>query len=75
MTRNTWTEPERAILRQCYPSIRTADLCKLLPGRTVNSIFNQAHGMGLKKSDAYLASDLAKRIRRGYNDPRTGEPA
>ena len=65
-----WTPAEVAILRQCYPSIRTADLCKLLPGRTVNSIFNQAHKMGLEKSAAYLASDMAKRIRRGHNDPR-----
>ena len=70
MTRQKWTEAELAIVRQHYPHRRTADLCALLPGRTEHSIYNQAHTLGLVKTEAYLASLQSGRIQRGHQHPR-----
>lgn len=70
MSRQKWTEPELAILRQHYPHQRTADLCALLPGRDEKSVYAKAHSMGLKKTPAYLATEHSGRIQRARTDPR-----
>lgn len=63
--RRFWTKAEDRLLRQQYPHRSTAELLKLLPGRSVLSIYQRAYGFGLTKTAAYLASPAAFRWRRG----------
>lgn len=61
-----WTAIELTILREHYADSRTADLAVAL-GRTTGQVYQAANRYGLKKSDAYLASEAACRLRRGDN--------
>lgn len=65
--RRYWTKAEDRIVRRHYPHKATADVAKLLPGRTPLSVYQRAYGLGLNKSAAYLASPAACRLRRGDN--------
>ncbi len=62
--RRPWLGWELDILRSAYPDNRTAELAKQLK-RTVTSIYQRAALLELKKSEAYLASPDACRLRRG----------
>lgn len=64
MNGNRWTEEELAILKKYYPDAPTAAIAKALQ-RPVSQIYGQAERLGLKKSEAYLASPYACRLRRG----------
>lgn len=68
MTRHHWTPRECQTLRERYPHERTADLAQDM-GMAVSKVYNKAHGMGLKKSAAFFASDNAGRIQRGRSHP------
>lgn len=61
-----WSEEDDALLRERYPHEPTASLAADLR-RTISSVYQRAKNMGLKKSDEYLASPAACRLRRGDN--------
>lgn len=63
--RRYWSKAEDRIVRDKYPHLATAEVAKLLPGRTALSVYQRAYGLGLKKTAAYLASPAACRLRRG----------
>jgi hypothetical protein len=64
-----WTKEEDAVLRVDYPGRRTTDVAEDL-GRTVCSVFNRAHKLGLKKSAEFNVSELSGRPLRGKHDLR-----
>lgn len=64
--RTRWSADETALLRQLYPSTPTADIARRL-GRTLSTVYQRAQRLGLEKSDEYLASPAACRLRRGDN--------
>jgi len=60
-----WAAAERATVRKMYADASTKEIAKRLPGRTVTMIYQTAARMGLHKSEAYLATADACRLRRG----------
>jgi len=62
--RHYWTQAEIAILVKKYPNTRTADLVEELQ-HPEKSIYSKARELGIKKSDEYLDSPAACRLRRG----------
>ena len=62
--RQRFSAAEDAVIRERYPDTRTTDLAAQL-GRTLDAVYRRAHKLGLSKSDAYLASPAACRLRRG----------
>src|SRR5690606_8509597 len=54
------------ILRRYYPDHLTRAIADGL-GRTERQVYQKARNLGLKKSEAYLASPDACRLRRGDN--------
>ncbi len=66
MSRRFWTPAELRRLTEAYPDTPTADIAREL-GRTTTTVYNMAGKLGLKKSEAYLASPAACRLRRGDN--------
>jgi hypothetical protein len=66
MTRRPWTPTELTLLHEHYADSRTADIAAALD-RTVGQVYQAAERYGLRKSDAYLRSADAYRLRRGSN--------
>lgn len=66
--RKGWTQADLDLLRDMYPETHTADIAALM-GCAVSRIYCAAASMGLRKSAAYLASDMAGRIQRGQQHP------
>jgi hypothetical protein len=71
--RNGWTtDRERfsaeddSLLREIYPDTPTVDVARRM-GRTVGAVYRRASKLRLEKSEAYLASPAACRLRRGDN--------
>lgn len=64
--RRPWTAKERKIVRQFYAEISTKEIAELL-GRPLTTVYHAAAKMGLRKSEAYLASPEACRLRRGQH--------
>jgi hypothetical protein len=64
MSRQLWTDAEVQLVKALYPDTRTADIAQRL-GRTLDKVYRKAAALGLAKSEAYLASMLACRLRRG----------
>ncbi len=64
MSRKPWTPIEIETLAQLYPDTRTADLAALL-GRPVLTVYAKAKNLGLRKSETFLESPAAGRLRRG----------
>jgi len=64
-----WTDQELDVLRQCYPSLKTADLAGIM-GRSPGSVHQMARKLGLHKSAEFHASMNSGRIQRGRTDPR-----
>lgn len=67
--RHLWTDLDLQILRVGYPDLPTKQIARDL-GISVDMVFRKATQLGLKKSEAYLASDMSGRILRGKQDPR-----
>lgn len=65
-TRRRWSAGDDAILRTQYPDTPTAEIAKRL-GRSLSTTYQRAYKLGLAKSEAYLASPAASRLRRGDN--------
>lgn len=61
-----WTPVEERRLRRMYPSRSTHEVAEKL-GRTVATVYRKARDLGLRKSEKYLASPAACRLRRGDN--------
>lgn len=57
---------EDALLRELYPDVGTAEVARRV-GRPIYSVYRRAHRLGLRKSEDYLASPAACRLRRGDN--------
>jgi hypothetical protein len=64
--RAAWTEEQLDMLRSLYPRFKTADVAFVI-GRPVTAVYQKANSLGLKKTDEYLASPGACRLRRGDN--------
>ncbi len=62
--RRRWTADQVDALTRLYPDMPTADIAKQL-GMTVERVYSKANLLGLKKSEAYLASPAACRLRKG----------
>lgn len=62
--RRMWTDEQKAVLREHYPHRPTQAVAAML-GRPVAQVYNQACKLGLRKTDAYLATPDACRLRRG----------
>lgn len=69
MRRVLWNARDVAILKRLYPDQRAADVAARL-GRPLGQIHRKAAKLGLKKSAAFLVSDLSGRTQRGRIDPR-----
>ena len=59
-----WTEQELATLRELYPHQRTADIAAKL-GIDLQLVYRRASLLGLRKSEAFSASDKSGRIFKG----------
>lgn len=66
MSRHIWTPGEIQILIDLYPDTKSADIASVI-GCNLSSVYSKASKLGLKKSDGYLASPAACRLRRGDN--------
>jgi hypothetical protein len=62
--RHTWSDQELATLRKLYPHQRTADIAELL-GIDLQLVYRRASLLGLRKSEAFAASDKSGRIFKG----------
>jgi hypothetical protein len=59
--RKTWSEAELELLRRNFADSRTDDLAQAL-GRPYSAVAQKAATLGLRKSEAYLAGPLARRL-------------
>lgn len=66
MNGRPWTSAEKRRLRKLYPNTSTKAIAEEL-GHPVSSVYGMATKLGLTKSDEYLASPAACRLRRGDN--------
>ena len=66
MNGNPWKLNEIEKLKNLYPDTPTIELATLF-GRPAYSIYNKAYQLGLAKSETYLESPAACRLRRGDN--------
>lgn len=64
MSGKKWTSVQDDMMRAFYPNNTMATM-KALTGRSECSIYNRVFVLKLKKSEAYLASPAACRLRRG----------
>lgn len=64
--RKRWSSKQDALLRKLYPTTSTAEVARRI-GRTSLSTYQRAQKLGLLKTEAYLASPAACRLRRGDN--------
>lgn len=62
--RRFWTAAELQLLRKDYPDTKTEFIANSL-GRDIGAVYQKAAQLGLKKSETFLASDLAGRVQRG----------
>ncbi len=62
--RRTIEDDEREYLERHYADQPTAELAKAM-GRSEQAVYRMATKLGLKKSDAYLASEASGRMRKG----------
>lgn len=64
MNRRGWSPQEIATVSRLYPHMPTADVARAI-GRSVRMVYQAAARFGLSKSEEYLASPSACRLRRG----------
>lgn len=68
MKRRYWTADEIDALRRLYPDY-TADVVGKVLNRHTESVHQKAIALGIEKSEAFKASDLSGRIKRGQQNP------
>jgi hypothetical protein len=61
-----WTPSDDKLLRRLYPDTKTSKLATRF-GCNLHQVYKRAKNLGLKKSDEYMASPDACRLRRGDN--------
>src|SRR3954469_12004177 len=61
-----WSDQDDELLRALYPDTPNTELAQRLR-RSVHAVYARAEKLGLYKSQAYLASPQACRLRRGDN--------
>ncbi|GKS97018.1 HNH endonuclease [Acidovorax sp. SUPP2825] len=66
--RRAWTPHELRRLQELYPDLLASSVAREL-GRPVEAVYRKARELGLCKSDAFTASDLSRRIKRGHQLP------
>lgn len=66
MNGRSWSPSDVALVRELYPHKPSAAIAKQI-GRPLTSVYQLAHKLGLHKSEVYLASADACRLRRGDN--------
>jgi hypothetical protein len=59
--RRFWTDKEIEMLKLYYPDMPTSDLAKIF-NRDINSLYDKAHELGIKKSEAFHNSELSGRL-------------
>ena len=64
--RRSWSDQDIARLRELYPGTPMPELIKVFR-RPDHAIYGKAHALGLKRSEDYLASEHACRLRREDN--------
>ena len=64
--RKLWTAEEDALMREHYPNSTMKQMVELL-GRSACSIYNRSETLNVRKSQEYLDSPNACRLRRGDN--------
>jgi HNH endonuclease len=64
--RKPWRRVDEALLRKLYPNLSTAKVAQRL-GRSLSAVYGHARLLDLSKSEDYLASPDACRLRRGDN--------
>lgn len=69
MSRCLWSPTEFELLRELYPDLPSLDVAALLD-RPVGQVHQAAARHGLKKSQAFKASDFSGRVQRGKQSPR-----
>lgn len=62
--RRPWTEVELEMLRRYYADSLTADLAQVLD-RPITQVYSRAVKLGLRKSEAFQASDKSGRLLKG----------
>jgi hypothetical protein len=62
--RQAWTAEDVATLVRLYPDVPTSEIAAQL-GRPVQRVYAKAGNLGLRKSDAFLASDKSGRMLKG----------
>jgi hypothetical protein len=65
--RSPWTDEQVELLIKHYPDMPMSALIETI-GRKMHSIYNKAYSMGLKRSEEYLASEHACRLRRDFTE-------
>lgn len=69
--RAVWTDEQLDILRTFYPNHKTTDVATMI-GHPLEQVYKKATRLGLAKTDEYLASPAACRLRRGDNVGKAG---
>lgn len=64
LPRRRWSAEDDAVLRSLYADTKTERIAQQL-GRTLTATYGRAQKLGLEKSEAFLASPAACRLRRG----------
>lgn len=64
MSKRPWQAAEVEAVRTRYADEKTEHIARDL-GRPLGQVYRKAHSLGLKKSEAYLVSPAASRLRRG----------
>lgn len=59
-----WTENQLALLREHYPNMPMPELTKLL-NKSVSAIYGKVYALGIKRSQEFLDSPAACKLRRG----------
>ncbi|WCM88534.1 HNH endonuclease [Acidovorax sp. NCPPB 3576] len=66
--RRAWTPHELCRLRELYPDLLASTVAREL-GRPVEAVYRKARELGLCKTEAFIASELSRRIKRGHQSP------
>ena len=65
-SRTVWTDDQLATLKLTYPNFKTEDVAYIV-GHSIAATYGKANSLGLEKSEGYLTSPAACRLRRGGN--------
>jgi hypothetical protein len=67
-----WTEDEKKILQQHYPTISSARLAEGFPGRSPGALIDMAQRLGLRKVHERLQEMGRENLGKRWEAPRAG---